>query len=282
MPLKVLVQVWTEIDPTLNVRFDRATSEACAEPGDVLRRISPLGRQGVAVSSDLPTSEVTAFAIGDQHTAALRHALAAGAVRAAELLVADGLDQPALVTALAEWLACQQPDLVVGDRLTGLIAGRLGWSHLAGIDGLHVADSHLLAIRHLGRGERETVMARLPAAVRLWPAAAGPPYISRARLQAVADGRIERNSLVATDNQPTVEVSGLQVARTRTRKSATAQPQSVRGMDRLQALIGSPVNRAEANSGATPARDASPDELADEFVRYLAHQELLPPHKPPG
>ena len=279
MPLNIFVQVWTEIDSTLNVSIDRATGDARAETGDELRRISPCGRQGMAIAVEIPSSEVTAFAVGHQHVEALRHALAAGATRSVELLMADDLDQRALITTLAQWLENQQPDLVVGDRLVGLVAGQLRWSHLAGLENLQIAESQLHAIRHLGRGDRESVVAAMPAAVRLWPTADGPPYVSRDRLRAIEDRRIERTTLPVAAPDTVVEVGDLQIARTRTRKSANAPQQSARGMDRLQTLIGAAGGRADSKPGTAIARNASPDELADEFVRYLAHHDLLPEHQ---
>src|SRR5439155_23139279 len=104
MSLRVLVQVWCEIDPTLNVRIDRQSGQPLTDPGDRLWRVSPLGRAGVAAAMQLGGAAVSAFALGSGHTEALRHALAAGAADAVEL-VADGADRAALsVPELTEWL----------------------------------------------------------------------------------------------------------------------------------------------------------------------------------
>src|ERR1051325_11071257 len=85
---RIYVQVWCELDPTLNVRVDRQNGSPLAESGDVLMRISPLGRSGVTAALSIAEAEVGAFALGDQHGGALRHALAAGASRAVQLNVA--------------------------------------------------------------------------------------------------------------------------------------------------------------------------------------------------
>jgi hypothetical protein len=65
----------------------------------------------------------------------------------------------------------------------------------------------------------------------------------------------------------------LQPARARTRLGKAA-PASGSASDRLQALMGSgnkamaPVKRAEKNT--------EPAQLAEEFLRYLLHHDLLP------
>src|SRR5262245_3271481 len=113
MALRVWAEVWCEVDPTLNVRVDRATGRPAAEAGDRLLRVSPLGRAAVAAARRVFDSlresraggrlaervehlpEVTAFALGAGHDDALRHALAAGASRGVEVL-AEGADPDAV------------------------------------------------------------------------------------------------------------------------------------------------------------------------------------------
>src|SRR5262245_10320611 len=113
MSLRVFVQVWCEIDPTLNVRVDRQTALPAVDPGDRLERVSPLGRAGVAAATRLRDAVVTAFALGTGHGDALHHALAAGADHAIELLSPGESNATLPVTALVEWLREQQPDLVI-------------------------------------------------------------------------------------------------------------------------------------------------------------------------
>src|SRR5438105_1271047 len=128
MSIRVFVQVWCEIDPTLNVRLDRQTGRPMPDEGDDLLRVCPLGRAGVAAALQLGPAPMTAFALGPGHTVALRHALAEGADRAVQLTAAGDDPGTVSVAALAQWLRGQQADLVVADRLSGLVAARLGWA----------------------------------------------------------------------------------------------------------------------------------------------------------
>jgi electron transfer flavoprotein alpha/beta subunit len=274
MSFRILVQVWCEIDPTLNVRLDRQTGQPLVDPGDRLWRVSPLGRAAVAAAVPLGAATVTAFALGSGHTEALRHALVAGATDAVELS-AEGADDAALsVAVLAEWLRQQHADLVIADRLAGLVAARLSWAHLAGLAELRVHEGVLRAVRFLGRGDREVVTARLPAAVRLRGESLRVPYVSQSRLRAAAERRIQQQRL------PGPELSSsppgpLQMARARTRlgQASVAAPTSASG--RLQALMGGgkvpPVAAPRADRSS-----ATPDQLAEEFIRYLLHHDLLP------
>ena len=274
MTVRVFVEVWCEIDPTLNVRVDRQTARPVVEPGDQLWRVSPLGRAAVAVALGLDDPAVTAFAVGAGHEEALRHALAAGAARAVELRCAGDAPEVPPVASLAAWLRRQQADLVIAGRLAGLVAARLGWAHLAGLGDLQVCGSFLHAVRWLERGNREQVAARLPAAVRLHDEGVRPPYVARARLQAAAGRAVERETL-PVDEAPArgVETGPLQPARARTR-AGTPAPTAASAGDRLHALLG--LGRAPA---AAPRRAdraaATPEEMAEEFVRYLLHHNLL-------
>ncbi|HEY7426353.1 MAG TPA: hypothetical protein VH682_19125 [Gemmataceae bacterium] len=272
MSLHVLVQVWCEIDPTLNVRVDRQSAQPLVDSGDRLWRVSPLGRSAVAAALNFDDAVVTAFALGRGHTEALRHALAAGAGRAVELLAAGADANTIPVAALAEWLRQQAADVVIADRLAGRLAGRLGWSHLVGLDELRISAGKLWAVRLLGRGDREEVTARLPAVVRLQSESPRAPYVAQARIQAAAGSPIAQQILSGPDS-PRIEPGPLQAARARTRLGK-ATPASGSASDRLQALMGgcnksrTPVPRAEKNT--------EPDQLAEEFIRYLLHHDLLP------
>lgn len=281
--MRVFVQVWCEIDPTLNVSIDRRTGVAAVAAGDQLRRVSPLGRAGVAAAVQLPGACVTAFALGSGHEEALRHALAAGAANALAVHAVGDPDAVAPRT-LADWLGQQDIQLLIADRLAGLVAGRLGWAHLAGLDELRVQGGALRALRFLGRGDREAVTARLPAAVRLHPESARAPYVCRSRLRTVMDRDIEQHILPA-EHQIGVVPGPLQVARPRTRLGAASVPASASGSGRLQALLGGgrTANSPHAPREARHAqRDdsggpATPEQLAELFVRYLLHHELLSP-----
>jgi electron transfer flavoprotein alpha/beta subunit len=272
MSLHILVQVWCEVDPTLNVRVDRQSAQPLVDPGDQLWRVSPLGRSAVAAALKLGDGVVTAFALGSGHKEALRYALAAGAGHAVELLASSADADAISVAALAEWLRRQAPDLVIADRLAGRLAARLGWSHLAGLDDLRIHEGKLWAVRRLGRGDREEVTARLPAVVRLHDESPQAPYVARARIQA-ASGCTIAQEILAGPGSPRIEPGPLQPARARTRLGKAA-PASGSASDRLQALMGgaskatAPVKRAEKNT--------EPDQLAEEFLRYLLHHELLP------
>ena len=260
----VLVQVWCEIDPTLNLRIDRGTGRPVAEAGDVLTRVGPLGRSGVDAALGLSGFEVVAFAVGAGHEAALRHALAAGAIRAVQL---EG-------EGLAGWVRDQSPALVIGDRTAGLMAGCLGWAHLAGLDELRFEAGRLHAIRHLERGDREQVSATLPAVVRMSEEAVRMRYVSQGRLGAAMDREIERTWFEGGADAQT-EAGPLQLARPRTRLGAAAPEAPAGGMDRLKALMG--VGQAPAVAAEKPSASApeTPDEMAEAFVRYLRHHGLM-------
>src|SRR5262249_47213080 len=147
MSLHVLVQVWCEVDPTLNVRVDRPSGQPLVDAGDRLWRVSPLGRSAVAAALNLEEAVVTAFALGSGPVGALPPALAAGAERAVEFLASAADLNTIPVAALAEWLHQQAADVVIADRLAGRLAGRLGWSHLAGLDELRIHAGKLWAVR---------------------------------------------------------------------------------------------------------------------------------------
>jgi electron transfer flavoprotein alpha/beta subunit len=273
MSLRVVVQVWCEVDPTLNVRVDRQSAQPLVDPGDRLWRVSPLGRSALAAALKLGDAVVTAFALGSGHTEALRHALAGGAGHAVELLASGANADAIAVAALAEWLREQTADLVIADRLAGRLAARLGWSHLAGLDELRIQEGKLRAVRRLQRGDREEVTARLPAVVRLQEESPQAPYVARARIQAASGCTIAQEVLPGPDS-PRIEAGPLQPARVRTRLGKAAPASSASASDRLQALMGggnkamAPVKRAE--------KTTEPDQLAEEFLRYLLHHELLP------
>lgn len=272
MSPRVVVQVWCEVDPTLNVRVDRQSAQPLVDPGDRLLRVSPLGRSAVAAALKIREGVVTAFALGSGHTEALRHALAAGVGQAVELRTSGENADAIPVAALAEWLRRQAADLVIVDRLAGRLAARLGWSHLAGLDELRIREGKLWAVRRLGRGDREEVTAQLSAVVRLHEESPQAPYVARARIQAASGRTIEQEILVGPDS-PRIEPGPLQPARARTRLGKAA-PASGSASDRLQALMGggskamASVKRAEKNT--------EPDRLAEEFLRYLLHHDLLP------
>ena len=290
---KILVQVWTEIDPTLNVRIDRASGQPLADEGDVLCRVSPAGRAAVAAATRIRDAEITAFAIGECHGAALRHALAAGASNAVAVAAECRQHAPGdecssrlatvgkirATAAVSAWVHEQNPALVIADRCAGLIAGQLGWSHLAGLEHLEIDSDRLQAIRQLGRGDREIVIARLPAVVRLFDDRLGPPYISRERIRSVASNRIRREALpVQKQNDANIdvlEVGPLQPVRPRTRLGGASQNHSARGFDRLSALM-SPATSPTATPGSSAPSASTPEQMAEEFVRYLIHHQLFP------
>jgi electron transfer flavoprotein alpha/beta subunit len=277
MTLRVFVQVWCEIDPAPNVRIDRQTGKSIVDEGDVLLRVSPLGRSGVGAALGLGQVNVTAFALGGGHADALQHALAAGAQRAVELSAAGADPEAISVASLADWLRRQQADLVIADRLAGLVAGRLGWAHLAGLADLSVVDGKLRAVRHLGRGDREVVTARLPAAVRLQNESVHPDYVARARIHAVAESRIEHETLAARETPARPEEAGpLQPVRPRVRLGKPAPLSAKSGSDRLQALLGLGKSPAGAAAKREEKPAATPEQMAEEFVRYLVHHNLLP------
>ncbi len=279
-PLRIFVQVWCELDSSLNVRIDRQTGEPVADEGDLLWRISPLGRLGVQTALGIANADVTAFAIGTGHDAALRHALAAGVTRAVELAPAGDGSNRLPISVWADWLQNQRVDVLIGDRDAGQVACRLGWAHLAGLESLQVAGQTLTAIRSLGRGDAEAVHAVLPAAVRIQEGSQRSKYISRARINAVAPSRIERVVLQpSVQHAPLLQAGVLQAVRPRAKTGpsaavATTPAAPVRAADRLQALLGK--SSAPAVAKPVTKTDATPEQMAEEFVRYLVYHDLLP------
>lgn len=288
---QVFVQVWCEVDPTLNLRVDRQTGAPIADHSDQLMRVGPLGRFGLTTALQIPGAEVVAFCLGEGHEAALRHALAAGASRAVQLKLpsvaapmsertADPLacarGYEIVVGPLADWLRDRKPDLVIADRIAGRIAARLGWAHLAGLDQLRIENGQLRAIRQLGRGDCESVMAKLPAVVRLQTEAPRLRYIARAKIMQASHQEIERVGLTpssAAGNE--AEVGPLQLARPRTKLGATPAAAPASGLDRLSALMGIGSGGPTAAAKAAEPTQKAPQQMAEEFVRYLAHHNLL-------
>lgn len=276
MPLRILVQTSCEIDPTLNVRIDRATGEVLPDAGDELLRVAPAGRSGVAAALRIPHADVTTFCVGESHEAALRHALAAGAHRAVMLAAGDEHGAALGWDALVAWVRSGKFDLVIADRMAPRLAVRLGAAHLAGVSDLRFESGKLLATRHLGRGDREEVSSTLPAIVRIETNAGSPPYVSRSRLQAVAALAIERVMLTPAEAEPPVETGPLQAARPRTRTGQTTTQPAARGMDRLQALMsGSAGSTSPSATKGAAAAPTTPEQMAEQFVRYLKHHDLL-------
>jgi electron transfer flavoprotein alpha/beta subunit len=275
--LIVFVQVWCEIDPTLNPRVDRTTGDVRADEGDRLLHVSRAGRIAVAVARRLLDAQVIAFGVGAGHDDALRHARAAGADRAIELRALGDKPLDAGPGALAEWLKTASPDLLIADRWAGTIAGHLGWAHLAGITDVEIASNRLRAVRHLERGDREHVSATLPAAVRLACGLLRAPYVPRARIDRIASKEIEREVIAPFTAADLVSVGPIQVARARTHRGAHVAPSSGRGLDRLGAMMGSTGESAPRRSRTSDGA-ATPEEMADEFVRYLKHYQLLQDH----
>lgn len=275
MEPNIFVEAWNEIDPTLNVRIDRDTGIPSATNGDVLNRVSPLGRTAMSLAAKVPNAKITVYATGTGHREALQHALAAGATRAVELTTdADTTDQISIAS-LSIWLRDENPDLVIAGRRAGRLAGHLRWSHLSGLERVEIESNRLRTIRNVGRGDREIVTARLPAIVRLHEEFLRPPYISRTRIQAVSANTIHQEVLPEDVTSTSIDAGRLQPARTRTRLGEKSQVRSERGIDRLGALMTASGGNLAMAKRSEPI-DSSPEQMAEEFVRYLVHHQLLP------
>jgi hypothetical protein len=125
----------------------------------------------------------------------------------------------------------------------------------------------------LERGDREVVTARLPAVVRLQADALRLPYIARARVHAVAGLPIERYVLEGPPRPSGLDDGPLQMARPRTRLGQQQAPAATSAAGRLQALMGAGAARAPQRPTVESA--PTPERMAEEFVRYLAHHGLL-------
>jgi len=289
MNLRIYVQVWCEVDPTLNLRVDRQTGVPMVEGGDQLMRVSPLGRFGITAALEIAGAQVTcpesvevvAYALGVGHEDALRHALAAGASRAVRLNLADAADNSPFtdygIGPLTDWLAGQKPDLVIADRIAGRVAARLGWAHLAGLDQLRIKDEKLHAIRHLGKGDSESVTAILPAVVRLQTESPRLRYVSQSKIARVSRSRIEESVLrTSSASRKDAEIGPLQISRPRTRLGmATTAAAPVKAMDRLNALMGLKQGTTVSAPKASEPATKTPGQMAEEFVRYLRHHNLF-------
>jgi len=273
MNQSIFVQVWCEIDPSLNLRVDRQTGVPIADDGDSLTRVSPQGRAAVVEALKIGGADVTAFAIGEGNEDALRHALANGATRAVQLQFDGDISS---VEPLARWLGEQKPGFVIADFVAGRVAARLGWAHLAGVDQLRIDGGKLQATRHLGRGDCESVTATLPAAVRLQTESTGIRYVSRSRIAKVAELPIEQVTLgTLPSSTKAVEMGVMHLARPRTRLGAAPAAAPAKAMDRLNALMGLGGGAKAASPKASEPTTKTPEQMAEEFVRYLAHHNLL-------
>ena len=99
-------------------------------------------------------------------------------------------------------------------------------------------------------------------------------YVSQGRLGAAMDREIERIWLEEGAGAQT-EAGPIQLVRPRTRLGAAAPEIPAGGMDRMKALMG--MGQAPAVAAAKPSASApeTPDEMAEAFVRYLRHHELM-------
>jgi electron transfer flavoprotein alpha/beta subunit len=280
--VKILVQVKCEFDSTLNLRVDRTKGEAVSESGDRLTRVARIGRLGLELALSLKNdAEITAFALGSGHMAALRHALAAGARRAIEL----GGDLPSvgrpLPAAFIRWLTLENPQLVIADREISIAAGFFSWSYLKDVTSMELLEDVLLVERALGRGNRERIETTLPAILQP-ELSRQPRYVARARCHAASQLAIfvERLEDPAEGAQIAFDEGTIQETRARTRQSAGLPPKTaarpLKASDRLQLLMGQGLAKKEAV--ATPPSESvsqDPEALAESFVRYLAHHQLL-------
>ena len=104
-------------------------------------------------------------------------------------------------------------------------------------------------------------------------------YVAQARL-AEAGGRAIEEVELPSRSEPisVLEIGPLQPARPRTRfgiAPAAAAP-GAKAADRLSALMGIAGRPEVRSEAAPPGAPKTPEEFADEFVRYLAHHQLLP------
>ena len=272
MSLRVFVEVWCEVDPTLSVRVDRRTGSIVVDEGDILMRVAPLGRYGVTEALSLRDTEVTAFAVGENNENALVHALAAGASRAVSLRHEGPADDANAGALMAKWFENERPDLVIADRRCGEAAGGLGWAHLAGLSDLDHDGKVLSARRQLGRGAYEEVTAVLPAIVRLQAENVRTSYVAQARIARARALSIESCNLPVLSQPPSALEAGMpQLARPRTRVGR-APSAPARAADRLNALMG--ISGRSKPPAAMEVNVKGPSDLAEEFVRYINHHGL--------
>lgn len=276
MKTKIFVQVWTELDPSLNIKLN-SNSHPEAIPGDQLWRLSPLGRHGLELAKKIDNAEVFCFAVGSQHDAALIHALAAGAHKAFRVQSDPALDSKAIVAEISQWLKKSRADLIIGDRLAGAIAQHSGFSHLAGLEDLEIKDASLVAKRVLSSSHKQKVSGSLPAAVRLNEHKLQIPYINHDRISQISLNSIENVTLKSPAVQSTATWGPYKFSRARTKIGKKLDSsKKLSGLGRFQALLGSSIKKPPTPSQEPKAADTkTPQSMAEEFVRYLVHNDLV-------
>lgn len=291
--MQIFVQMWSEFDPILNLSVSREDNNPKTAPEDKLYKVSGAAISGVNSALSLPNSEVTAFCIGERHKEGLRLALAMGVRRAILFKTnqdefSDFREDSAL---LLSWIQKKKifPQLIIGSRVCGVLAAKLNYSFLSGLESFKLQDNKVSGRRVAEKGARELVVASLPVGICLRMTKGFRPYISLDRLNQ-ADSKeieIEIESLEKTSAPEHEKVNwGLwQPFRPRTRSATKSNSGAIvsgaktkSGLNRFEALMG--TNRKAAKPKVNPtskvtSEEPSISEQSEKLLRYLIHHELI-------
>jgi electron transfer flavoprotein beta subunit len=269
------VDLRPEVDPLAGtVRHDRRNSGFSLADAAALEWALRLGEAWrlpvAAITAGPPEAEIV-----------LREAAAVGARQLVRVPAEAGAPSESVARALASRLRIA---VVVccgdysADRGSGsvpaFLAGHLDAAQALGLTGLVSGErGDLVAQRRLDGGRRERLRLTAPAVISVEPGAARLRRASLSGLMSARQAVIETAEDEAARPGPAASRRGVHVLRTvpyRPRPKTLPSPPGASPRDRLQALTG-------ALSERTPPRvvRASPEEAADELIRYLKDQGYL-------
>jgi len=264
------VDLRPEVDPLAGtVRHDGRSSGFSLADAAALEWALRLGE-----AWGLPVTAVTAGPPEAQGV--LREAAAFGAARLARVPAEAGAPSETVARSLAPLLggavvACCGD--YSADRGSGsvpaFLAGLLEAEQALGLTGLTPeSPGVLVAQRRLDGGRRERLRVSAPAVVSVEPGAARLRRAPLSGLMAASQATVETAATDAVTDRRRVHV--LRTAPYRPRPKTLPPPSGGSPRDRLLALTGS-------ESGRTPPRvvRATPEEAADELIRYLKDQGYL-------
>jgi electron transfer flavoprotein beta subunit len=264
-----------EVDPLAGtVRHDRRNSGFSLADAAALEWALRLGEAWrlpvTAITAGPPEAEVV-----------LREAAACGTGQLVRVPAEAGAPSESVARALGPRLGTA---VVVccgdysADRGSGsvpaFLAGQLDAAQALGLTGLVPGErGDLVAQRRLDGGRRERLRLGAPAVISVEPGAARLRRASLSGLMAARQAVIETAADEAARSGPAASGHRVRVLRTvpyRPRPKTLPPPPGASPRDRLQALTG-------ALSERTPPRvvRASPEEAADELIRYLKDQGYL-------
>lgn len=260
-----------EIDPlTGTVRHDRRSSGLSLADAAALESALRLGE-----AWELPVTAITAGP--PEAEGVLREAAALGAARLVRVPAEAGAPSEAVALALAPSLGgagvvcCGDYSADRGSgSVPAFLAGQLAAAQALGLTGLTPEGAGVLVgQRRLDGGRRERLRVSAPAVISVEPGAARLRRAPLSGLMAASQASIE-TAAADTVTGRRYRVRVLRTAPYRPRPRTLPPPSGGCPRDRLLALTGSETER-------TPPRvvKATPEEAADELIRYLKDQGYL-------